>query len=149
MSVVLDVQCFKIEKNKYIVKELAAYDGERICHYLFKPPFSFDLLETDLQREAEWLIKNYHAIQWDSGFTPVHQFPHIMQELNCKAERLYVKGKEKVEYVKKYVSKPIFELEEQPRLKKGLPRCIYHVNNYCMCALTNVFFLYDEFIMEK
>ncbi|CAH2000674.1 unnamed protein product [Acanthoscelides obtectus] len=49
---VTDVQGFKIEHNKYIVKELAGYDGQQICHYVFKPPFALDLLPPDLQEQV-------------------------------------------------------------------------------------------------
>lgn len=149
MSLVVDIQCFKIEKNKCIVKELAAFDGKRMYHYVFKKPFSFELLEPELQREAEWVMKNYHSIPWDSGFTPLHNFVSIMKDLSSKADRFYLKGREKAEYIGRYTSKPVVELEEQPRLQKSSVSCFAHNNNISMCALTNVYFLYQNFIMVE
>lgn len=58
----MDIHCFKVQKNKVIVKELAGYDGKRVCHYMFKPLFNFELLEPDLQKEAEWPLKTTIAL---------------------------------------------------------------------------------------
>lgn len=147
MNLVLDVQCFKRENNKFIVKELAGYDGERICHFVFKPPFPFNMLSNDLQKQAWWLTKNHHCIEWSSGSTPLHLFGNILQDLTEPADRVYVKGREKAIYLQQFISKSVIELCEEPALSKNPPRCFYHLNNYCMCALSNVFYLYDNFIM--
>lgn len=48
----MDIQGFKIENNKFIVKEFAAYDGVRISHYIFKPPFPLKMLSPDLYKQA-------------------------------------------------------------------------------------------------
>ena len=53
-QLVVDVQGFKIENNKFISKELAAYDGRKICHYVFKPPFNLNQLPPNLTKEANW-----------------------------------------------------------------------------------------------
>lgn len=148
MPLILDVQGFKVEKNKFIVKELAGFDGERICHYVFKPPFSFDMLPPELQREANWVTKNHHCIQWDIGFTPLHKFDSILEDLTSKAECIYVKGREKAEYVRRFSSKPIFEFEEQPRLEQSIPKCFYHSKSKCVCALSNVLYLHENFVMS-
>lgn len=147
MSLVLDIQCFKIENNKYVVKELAGYDGNRILHVVFKPPFPFDMLSPHFQKQANWLIKNHHSIEWGTGSTPVHLFGNILQDILSQADRVYIKGKEKADYIRKFTSKLVVELPEQPALEKNLPKCFYHSKSYCMCALTNVFFLYDNCIM--
>lgn len=148
MNLVLDIQGFKIEKNKFIVKELAGFNGEKICHYIFKPPFPFDMLSPDIQKDAKWVIEKYHSIQWDEGVTPLHRFNTILTDLVGKADRIYVKGKEKAEYIRRFTQKPILELEEQPRLQHGATKCFYHSKNISMCALSNVFFLYENFFMS-
>lgn len=148
MSVVFDVQGFKIENNKFIVKEFCAYDGVRICHYIFKAPFPWDLLPPPLQVQAKWLTDNYHAISWDSGFTPLHKFGSIIKDIADVADRIYVKGREKAVYLRNFTCKPIIELEEQPRLTPSPATCFYHTKDICMCAMSNVFYLYDNFIMS-
>ncbi|KAJ8915327.1 hypothetical protein NQ315_008211 [Exocentrus adspersus] len=137
MPLVLDVQGFKVEKNKFVAKELAAYDGERICHYIFKPPFPFDMLPRQHQNEANWLIKNHHHINWNIGFTPLHTFNSIVEDLTKKVDTIYIKGKEKADYIRQFTSKPVFELEEQPRLQQCASKCFYHTQNVSMCALSN------------
>ncbi|CAH1968779.1 unnamed protein product [Acanthoscelides obtectus] len=66
MSVVLDVQGFKIENNKFLAKEFCAYDGVRLCHYIFKAPFPWDLLPPPLKIQAKWLTDNYHGYCWNA-----------------------------------------------------------------------------------
>lgn len=146
MMLVVDIQGFKIENNEFIVKELAAYDGVKMCHYIFKPPYPFELLSPDIEKQVTWLTRNHHCIKWDDGFTPLHTFVHIIQNLTSKADYVYVKGNEKANYIRHFISKPVLELGEQPTLKKSIPKCFYHSNKICMCALSNVYYLYENFI---
>lgn len=148
MNLVLDVQCFKSENNKFIVKELAAFDGERISHVVFKPPYPFDMLSADLKKQAQWLTNNYHCIEWWKGSTPGHYFSKIIADITSSAERIYVKGCEKVVYLQEYIATPIIQFDEKPTLLKSTPKCFYHSHDYCMCALSNVFYLYENFIMH-
>lgn len=148
MTLILDVQGFKIEKNKFIVKEFAAYDGVKICHYIFKPPFPFEMLSPDLQRQAHWLTKNYHCIKWSHGFTPLHLFSKIIQNLTLEVDCVYIKGKEKANYIRQYISKPVLEFADQPSLIMSTVKCFYHSNIKCMCALSNVFYLHENFVMS-
>lgn len=147
MPLILDIQGFKAEKNKFIVKELAAYNGHKTAHYIFKPPFSIKLLPPDLEKQAEWLTHNYHGIDWSEGCTPYFNFGKIIRELTECEESIFVKGKEKASYIKEYSSRPVYELEERPPLQFSEPRCFYHLKSKCMCSLSNVFYLYENFIM--
>lgn len=148
-SMVLDVQGFKTGKNKFIPKELAAYDGNRICHYIFRPPFALNCLDPETLKHTSWLMQNHHCIPWDTGYTPLYKFASIVKDLTEKVDIIYVKGNEKANFLRKYSKKPIVELEDHPPLKTNIPRCFYHTNKESsMCALFNVFFLYDHFIMQ-
>ncbi|CAG9762633.1 unnamed protein product [Ceutorhynchus assimilis] len=146
-KLVLDVQGFTIENNKFIPKELAAYDGTKICHYIFRPPFDIQHLPPDLCKQANWLIHNHHCICWNEGYTPIYKFADIVKNLTGKVDNVYVKGKEKSEYIRKYSLKPVLEFEDKPALQKGQPECFYHLKSQCICALSNVFYLYNNFIM--
>lgn len=146
VCMVLDVQGFKIENNKFIPKEMAAYDGNRICHYIFRPPFGLDCLDPEALKQTLWLMHNHHCIDWDAGYTPLYKFSNIIKSLTEKVDIVYVKGKEKADFLRKLTSKPIIELEEQPRLKKNAPKCFYHSNSTsCACSLFNVFFYMKNF----
>lgn len=147
MNLVIDVQGFKIEKNKFIVKEFAAFDGEKICHYVFKPPFPYDMLPHDLKKQAHWLMKHHHCINWNDGFTPLHKFGNILAKLTQSVSNIYIKGAEKADYIRQFTSKPVYELEEWPALKISKVKCFYHFQSNCMCALSNVYYLYENFIM--
>lgn len=144
MKFVVDVQGFKIENNKFIVKEFAAYDGVKICHYIFKPPYPFEMLSPDVQKQVRWLTRNYHCIKWTDGFTPLHLFGKIIQNLITDDDCVYVKGGEKANYIRQFISQPVLEFEEKPPLVKSSTKCFYHSNNNCMCALSNVYYLYEN-----
>lgn len=146
---ILDVQGFTIEQNKFIPKELAAYDGQRICHYIFRPPFAFGCLSPDADKQSKWLMKHHHCIDWEAGYTPLYKFSNIVKSITQEASVIYVKGKEKATFLRKYSSRPILEFDEQPPLKKNAPKCFYHLNNNCVCSLFNVFYLYDQFVMQQ
>lgn len=146
--VIIDVQGFKTTDKTFTPKELAAYDGNQICHYVFKPPFHFNSLPDHLKSQATWLQKNHHCIPWDQGFTQVYNFDKIIKSLTDNVDVVYVKGHEKAEFLKNIISKPIQEFDEQPALTKANAHCFYHSENNCVCALSNVFMLYDNFIMN-
>lgn len=147
MNLVIDVQGFKREDNKFIVKEFAAYDGKRISHVIFKPPFPFDMLSLDLQQQAHWLTNHHHGITWESGSTHFHLFKKTIEDITSPADRVYVKGREKAIYIRKFTTTPVIELDEHPSLVKMEPNCFYHTLKDCVCALSNVFYLYENFIM--
>lgn len=148
MNLVMDIQGFKIENNKFITKELAAYDGFHISHHVFKQPFEISLLPPDLHKQAIWLMKNHHCIQWNQGFTPLHKFSDIVKSLTAKCECVYVKGEEKMNIIRKYSSKPVIELDEYPALLPDKPQCFFHSKKHCVCALSNAFYLYNRFFMD-
>ena len=149
MRIVLDIQGFKDENNKFIPKELATFDGHKISHYIFKQPYSLNLLSPEAQKNANWLIKNHHGISWNKGFTPLHHFSEIVRKLTDDVQFVYVKGTEKTQYIKRYTLKLIIEINEVPVLVKSTPKCYYHSISPSMCALTNVFFLYNTFFMDE
>lgn len=146
---IIDVQGFKSEDN-FIPKELAAYNGQQLAHYIFRIPFPLNSLPQNLQRENKWIMENCHGLDWKEGFTPLYQFKNIVLNLSEKADVIYVKGREKTNYIKEYTKKEVVELDEQPALPELSPKCVYHhqpknIKKSCKCALSNVFYLYDTF----
>lgn len=145
---ILDFQGFKREKNIFIVKELAAYDGQKIFHTIFKSPFPLNLLPPELEKQARWVTKFHHGLTWEDGTTPYHLLQKIMEDLIVNADVIYIKGHQKAEFIKQLTTKPITELPEQPALERTSPKCFYHTTNNCYCSLSNVFYLYENFIMQ-
>lgn len=117
MPLILDIQGFKLENNKFIVKELAAYDGSKVSHYVFKPPFDVKLLSPQLHRQMIWVMNNHHCIDWREGYTPIHKFEAIVKHLTVQVDVIYVKGRGKADYIRKYTSKPVLQLDQSPALK--------------------------------
>lgn len=148
MFVIVDVQGFKISEKTLSPKELAAYDGNTLSHYIFRAPFPFETLPQHFQKQANWLVNNHHCINWDEGFTPVFLFPKIVERLLRDADVVYVKGNEKAKFLRNYTSKHIIEIEEQPALSAAKPSCMYHLKSVCHCALSNVYHLYEHYVMQ-
>lgn len=146
---IIDIQGFNIESRKFFAKELAAFDGTKICHYIFKSPFNIKYLSPELHKQAVWLMKNHHCIPWHVGYTPIHKFSEIIKGLTENMDHIYVKGREKAEYIRKYSLSPVIELNEHPALTADKPTCFYHYKSSCICALTNVYTLYNDTIMVE
>lgn len=148
MKLVLDVQGFKTGDQIFLPKELAAYDGQHFTHYIFKPPFSLTLLDKKFQNQAKWLMNHHHCIDWNEGFTPTFQFKNIIGRLSKRADVIYVKGLEKANFIKTFTNKLVIEFEDQPALKPSEAKCFYHLNPICICSLSNVYQMYNDFVMQ-
>lgn len=146
---VLDVQGFKAENNRFIPKELAMYDGSKIAHFVFKQPFDLHQLPPHLIKEANWLMTNHHCIPWYQGYTSINKFDDIIKELTENVEKVYVKGKEKCKYIRKHCLKHVIELDESLVLQKEEPKCWCHSKSSGICAVTNVYILYNNFLRNK
>lgn len=147
-TLVIDFQGFKDSDNQFIIKELAGYDGYRLFHLLFQSPFSQDVLSQKLQESNKWNTNNYHCLKWDIGFTPYPMVIPVLHNNTLTYAALFVKGREKANWLRTFLDLPILELPEHPPLKKSKPLCIYHDKQHCMCALTNVINLYNTFCSE-
>lgn len=144
-TIIIDIQGFKINKKTFIPKELAVLKNLKSAHYIFKPPFLFELLPEKFQKQFKWLVKNHHCIQWNVGVVPHYKLKDIIRDLTYDVTKIYVKGKEKAEFLKKITRKSIVELPESPALRSGLPECLYHCSEDCYCSLSNVKYLYEQF----
>lgn len=145
--IIIDVQGYQTSEKTFLPKEVAAYDGKKFTHYIFKAPFNFDNLPVKFQKQADWLMKHHHCIPWLEGYTPQYQFENIIRQLTKNVDTIYVKGCEKAIYIRKIVCKPVIELPEHPALERSDPLCFYHSADKCYCALSNVIILYENFMM--
>lgn len=147
---VVDIQCFKINNEKgnirWAVKELGVYNGKISYHYVFKPPFPFKELPWELQKEAYWVVNFHHGIPWNDGYESLENLQEILKEATQTAGIIYVKGKQKAEFLRKYVDKPVVELLERPKLKPMVPECWHHKLQHCSCALANAYSLYNFYL---
>lgn len=146
---VVDIQGFQDLNNKFIIKELAIYDGRELHHTLFKPPHPFHKLPPHIKKTNNWLTTYYHNLQWKDGSTPYNQLLPVVSKIISPGDIIYVKGLEKSIFLRNLIgdNTSVIQLPENPRLHKSEPQCLYHKNkSLAMCAITNVLFLYNTFV---
>lgn len=97
---VADVQGFNAPE--FIAKELSFWDGDRLSHYLFKPPFPYTHLNTTLKKQTLWLENNHHGLKWSSGYMCLSELSKILQHETAHAHTVFVKGPEKAVYLQKF-----------------------------------------------
>ena len=162
MEFVLDFQGFKDENNDFIVKELAilSTDGERYELQLFQPPYAFNKLSKDLQKQVIWLEKQFHGLYWNSGHRDYKELKDVFEGIQISGT-IYVKGLEKQRYAKKLLGDfnvNIINLEDMgcPSLSKlkqqmnpvVLKPCTFN-HTMTNCAYVNVYVLAFWLNMEK
>lgn len=157
----VDLQGFKIESNNFIVKEIAILTCNSLFHDLIKSPFSFQKLNIKDKKQAIWLTKNYHGLSWSCGSIPIKELREIIRPILKNIDHIYVKGKEKVEWLQfildcKEISLNIINIEQigcEINLKKNIRNGIYvdickkHSNHF-HCALKNVLDLTNWYLKK-
>lgn len=146
ISTFVDVQGFKIADNKFIVKEVAILiDGNRIAHYIFKPPFDWAFLPCECKRQATWLRKNHHGLHWNDGYIEFDRLSYLLTTM-LQSRIVMVKGLEKKQWLQDFVKDVHIENAEEYedcafRLCDGESefKCAHHDG---VCALANVFKLH-------
>lgn len=160
MSAILDVQCVLGGNSTYMIKEMsvAAVDCLAVQHWIFKN------LPTSTRRDVKskavnsWLHRNYHQLSMHCGDVEYAEIERILKSLQF--QRVYVKGEQKVQIVKRFIpDADVVNMEDLgcPRLDQlrdknnsdvedmsasASPCCIYHMNlNYYHCTLFKVFAL--------
>lgn len=99
---IVDLQGFKVNQNKFILKEICIWKRDRIHHFIIKPPFDWKYLSKRSKQQAVWLKKNYHGLDWTDGITT---FSELIEQIKPLFEKrnliVFVKGEEKIEWLKK------------------------------------------------
>lgn len=145
MSAIVDVQGFKTEDNKFIVKEIAIFSDNQQHVFLIKAPFPFsDLTETE-KKQVRWIERN-RKIYWSSGNIPYANHKILLAGF-LKDKNVYCKGLEKVSWIRNITNNSIvynledngcpnlFELYSKYSSFKNVSCCIHHST---VCALKNV-----------
>ena len=91
--VCIDIQGFSFSSG-FIPKELAIYDGQRFCTFLFKPPYQKKFLKEEELKVVNYLENEYHGLLWDSGFIELNTFEDIFTSIRLFYEnpKFIVKG---------------------------------------------------------
>lgn len=165
-SFVIDLQCYKPrDLNSYIVKELALFGvGNPLSfNFVIKPPRKYFPKVTDLA----YVRERIHGIEWRDGYISFNDAIQIVQQVCANAESVYVKGAERVNYLKnnffsnrkklKIIDLQFLGCPRFDENRYSLPRCYYrkHLNYYSQtkrgsfsCALQKAAF-YANWLKEN
>lgn len=150
MSVIVDVQGFKTDENKFIVKEIAVQFGSHhAVVLLFKPPSPFYNLSKSERKQVCWIERN-RGIFWKEGFIQYKDHKKIIENLLQGNHRIFTKGKEKVTWIRELLNTSpdlyVYDLEDIncPSLTELYNKYKDLKDVYCcachdkICALKNV-----------
>lgn len=75
------------------------HPGEKIHHYIFKPPFEWSRVHADARKVALWLKSFHHGFSWNDGDTDYSEIETIITKILTKhpgTPTVYVKGYSKL-----------------------------------------------------
>lgn len=159
----LDVQGFKDNNNRFIVKEIYIETKNLQFHDIIKSP---SIIEKNLDRkhkkQSNWLTKNYHGFAWTDGYITLGELRQTLFSIfNDKSMQIYVKGEEKIKWVKqimgnealncKNVENEYYDVQPEEREKCWACKKHKHIkeSNKIHCALENVKILKKWFMRQK
>lgn len=95
----VDIQGFKSNTNRFVVKEIAIVTRNTTFHDIIKStPSSFSELDEAHKKQVKWLTYNFHGLKWNWGSITLQELrKKIEQILNGKVA--YVKGENKIKWL--------------------------------------------------
>lgn len=66
------------------------------CHFVFDPPYGFDVLNFKMQKTARWLTRRYHLINWEERGLPYDE--SLIKVLSKPFPLIYTNGLEKAKF---------------------------------------------------
>lgn len=139
--VVIDLQGVLLNHG-FMVKELAIGDAERVNHYIFKPHVPYNRLDAGERRQVHWLEDNHHGLHYNNGSINSNEILNILNQFTRGVDLIYVKGHQKIEFLQKYLSIRINNLENYVNVpvfnKTNTNCCMYHRNVFNICSLYNL-----------
>lgn len=155
-----DVQGFKTDNhpNSFVLKELCFVQANKGVnssspnHYIFRAPFSYSKLTASAKKQSLYLTSFVHGFYWDTGFLDYSEILHTIQPLLLPNTIIYVKGNQKVAWLKQICNtssldcRNIEDLGCRAKLQFNhmRPHCKFH-NRIGLCAYQNVFALTEWF----
>lgn len=150
MEIIIDIQCFKNNKNQAIPKEVAvcALNQNFSAHWVVLPPCSSNSLCKEVKKQNDWLTRHHHGFEWREGDVTLKRLYKNLESVCNIADKIYVRGEVKAALLEKITTRRIINLEQEqdsPALR-NLPwadaYCLQHSFKYnhlkFTCALNNV-----------
>lgn len=164
----VDLQGFKSNTNRFVVKEIAILTRNITFHDIIKStPSTFSELDTEHKKQAKWLTYNFHGLKWDWGFITLQDLRQkFIPILNGKVA--YVKGEDKLQWLQQILgfNTRICQIVNIEPLNCALSLSLNNGSTYrkfqickehtimkhgkrCHCALKNVLILDNWFQLNK
>ena len=158
MPHVIDVLAFKQSSNRAIFKEVAVLSLEADTQpnvFLYKPPFSWEVLPAEYKSSNNWLEKNSYGLCWEWGDIPYERLRETLERSLNGSQTIFCKGSEKKKWLQELLpTKYVYNIEKIncPPLRK-LPSikhfsCSNHMWEEATCAARNVHLLREWFSEE-
>lgn len=90
-----DMQGFKTNSNKFIVKEFCLLNDDFKIHDIIRSPLRFIQLSENCQKQASWLTKYFHGLRFDEGLITLEKLVSKASK-HMNGRMVIVKGNEKV-----------------------------------------------------
>lgn len=136
---IVDVQGFKDNNNRFIVKEFYMETKNLRFHDIIKSPT--DQLDKRLNKkrrnEVKWLTQHYHGIDWMDGYITIKELQNtVLFHLNNA--NIYVKGEEKVMWIKQIMNNYNLKCFNVEKFNCNMNLCerkskIYNNKNHWSC----------------
>ena len=132
MEAVVEFHGFKDNNNKFILKEFCIVGRSYRTQIVFRPPYSFNFLNSKMKRTARWLTRHFHHIKWDDG--EIEYSEELIRSLCKPFEVIHTKGLEKAQFLREFHHN-VKEINiENSSDSKEFIDCIIH-KNIENCAL--------------
>ena len=98
----VDIQSF-MSKKAHIIKEVCCVhlnENTQPRTMLFLPPYSWESLSPADKKCNRWLSRDFHGLRWSSGDITYERLHSILQSVLQPAERIFVKGDNKIRQLK-------------------------------------------------
>lgn len=153
--VFVDLQGFKVNKNRFMCKEFCLISGDETFHAMVKSWFPYKQLLSHYKRQVGWLTDYFHGLMYDFGDMHIDEMTKIVYP-KLVGKIIIVKGDEKIKWMK-YIFRKYddiscrniedfnYEMSQQSDMKYAV--CGYHNARYgwrkCRCAMSNALNLQD------
>lgn len=150
---IVEIQAFRDNENKYIVKELAlvsSYLHNRNL-YLFKPPYNIEQLNETAMKQTVWCTDHYHGLPWNYGDVDYRELPFILRSHANQHKVICTKGSEKAKWLQEILKRDVIDLDPIVQTSfKRLPRTSYYCPLYHMeCAMDHCLKLLPIILKNK
>lgn len=97
--VFVDIQGFKVNKNRFMCKEFCLIDGGERFHSIVKSWFSWNKLLYHYKRQAQWLNNFFHGLNYECGDMDINELTQTVYP-KLVGKIVMVKGFDKIKWMK-------------------------------------------------